>query len=365
MARRDKAGRPRSRPSSIALALIALALILPAGASAAVPRSFFGVSAVLPSDNDMQRMGDGGLGAYRLPINWRSVQRTRKGDYRWGAPDADFLRAVRNGIIVTPFLYGTPRFISKSSSKVVPPTGSAEDLKLWSDFAAAATRRYGPGGDFWLSNPYAPMIPVRKWIIWNEQNARPFWYPRADPEDYAKLVKVSDEAISSVDPDARISLGGIYGYPHDPRSMSAVHFLKAFYRVPGIRRHFEIVDLHPYGSGIGTVRKQIKQARGVMRRSDDRDAAVLIGEIGWATHGPKRSASVVGTKGQDNRIKKGMKLLLQRRDRWNINAAYVYVWRDFSTANPCQWCPGAGLIQEDGDPKPSWLTLKDIIRRNT
>jgi hypothetical protein len=365
MARPDRAGRPRTRLCGLVLALAALALALPAGASAKVPASFFGVSAVLPSDNDFLRMGAGDLGAYRLPINWRSVQRTRKGDYRWGAPDSDFIRAMRNGIVVTPFVYGTPRFISRSPSKVVPPTGSAEDLQLWSDFVAAATRRYGPGGNFWDQYPYTPMIPVRKWIIWNEQNARPFWFPRADPQDYAKLVKASDDAIESVDPDARIALGGMYGYPHDPRSMSAVHFLRDFYRVPGIRSHFEIVNLHPYGSGVGTVRKQIKQARGVMRHADDSNAAILIGEIGWATHGPERSPSVVGTRGQNNRIKKGMKLLIRNQDKWNINAAYVYVWRDFSTANPCQWCPGAGLIQEDGDPKPSWQTLKDIIHRNT
>ena len=342
--------------------MIALAVLLPASASASVPSSFFGVSAVLPTEHDFERMGNGGIGAYRLGIDWRNVQHTRKGGFNWGSPDADVKHSVQNGMVPAPFLYGTPRFVSKSKTKIIPPTGSFEDLKLWGAFVAAATRRYGPGGDFWDENPYLPNMPVRQWIIWNEQNARAFWFPRTDPKDYAKLVKVSEDAISSVDDTAKISLGGMFGYPHDGRSMKATRFLKAFYRVPGIERRFDTVNLHPYGAGVGTVRKQIKQARGAIRKAGDRDAKILIGELGWASGGPKKSPSVVGVKGQRNRIRQGMKMLIANRKKWKIAGAYVYVWRDFSLVTPCLWCPEAGLLTEDGESKPSWIALKQIIR---
>jgi hypothetical protein len=341
-----------------------LSLGLPAGATAGVPRDFFGMSALLPTDNDFERMDNGGLETYRIGIDWRSVQHTRKGGFNWTGPDSDFKQAIDAGLQPAPFLYGSPRFISKSVTTIIPPT-SAEDLDLWGKFVAAATARYGLGGDYFTDNPYAPELPVRQWIIWNEQNARAFWFPHADPEDYAKLVKVSDKAISSVDDTARVSLGGMFGYPHDnDRSMSATGFLKAFYKVRGIENHFDTVDLHPYGAGIATVRKQIKQARDVMRKAGDGDASILIGELGWASGGPKDIPSVVGVTGQRNRIRDGLKLLIDKRKSWNISAVYVYVWRDFSVKTPCLWCPKAGMLTEDGDPKPAWVALKKTIRDN-
>ncbi len=148
--------------------------------------------------------------------------------------------------------------------------------------------------------------------------------------------------------------------------MSAVRFLKAFYRYPGIEQHFEIVNVHPYGSGVGTVRKQIKQALRVMRRAGDGDAKLLVGEIGWATDGPKRSPSVVGTKGQKNRLRKGLNLLLEpsrSSGTSTLPTSTSGATSRYPTA--CGWCPEAGLIKEDGDAKPSWKTVKDIIDRAT
>ncbi len=342
---------------------VLVSVALPAPASANVPPSFFGMSALLPTDHDLERMSQGGVGSYRLGIDWRSVQHTRKGGFNWAGVDHDFRQAIDAGLQPAPFLYGSPRFISKSPSKIIPPT-SAEDLDLWSKFVAAATQRYGLAGDFFVDNPYTPLLPVRQWIIWNEQNARPFWFPRADPRAYAKLVKISDRAISSVDDSARVSLGGMFGYPHDHRSMHVKDFLRAFYRVRGIEKHFNTVDLHPYGAGVGAVRKQVKQARGAMRKAGDRKASIIIGELGWASGGPEKSPSVVGTRGQRNRIRDGVKLLIKNRDKWNIGAVYVYVWRDFSQTTPCLWCPKAGMVTEDGDPKPAWVALKRIIRDN-
>jgi hypothetical protein len=340
-----------------------VSLGLPVAATASVPSDFFGMSALLPNDHDFERMSSGGVQAYRIGIDWRSVQHTRQGGFNWAGPDADFKQAIDAGMQPAPFLYGSPRFISKSPSTIIPPT-SAEDLDLWSKFVAAATARYGLGGDYFADNPYAPELPVRQWIIWNEQNARAVWYPRADPEAYAKLVKVSDEAISSVDDTATVSLGGMFGYPHDDRSMKVVDFLKSLYKVRGIENHFDTVDLHPYGAGVGTVRRQIEQARGVMRKAGDADASILIGELGWASGGPKDIPSVVGVAGQRNRIRDGLNLLIDKRKSWNISAVYIYVWRDFSVTTPCLWCPQAGMVTEDGDPKPAWIALKKTIRDN-
>lgn len=357
---------PRRHPLgavTLATLVVALALLVPAGAQAGVPRTFFGITAVVPSQQDFQRMGKVGLGAFRFGLNWRGVQPTRHGGFHWGEADGNVRSAAENGLQPTPLAFGTPRYVSKSG-KIVPPTDSKEDRKLWQRFLAAAARRYGPGGQFWAENPTVPARPVRQWIIWNEENALPYWSPRPNAREFASLVKISDDAISSVDPAAKIVLGGMYGYPRDSRSIPAKKFLQQLYRVPGIERHFDAVSLHPYGSGVSTVRKQIEQARSAMRRAGDGNADIVIGELGWASKGPKRSPEVVGAKGQANRIRDAMKMLIANRGRWNIASAYVYLWRDFTYETSCLWCPHAGLVDKRGREKPALRALKRVIRAN-
>lgn len=359
---RQQAPRRRTLPLCAAILAI-LAIAVPAAASAAVPPQFFGVSAVLPTEEDFERMGEAGLGTYRFDVSWRGVQRTRNGGYEWGAVDYQVQQAALAGMQPAPFLYGTPRFISKNADAFVPPTGSKQDRRGWQSFVAAAVRRYGPDGEFWQQNPYVPVRAVRSWIIWNEQNAKAFWKPKPDPRDYATLIEISDAAISSVDPDASIVLGGMFGYPKKP-NIRAVEFLERFYAVAGIERHFDAIGVHPYGAGVATVKTQIKQARAAVKKAGDPDVGIVVGEIGWASTGPKRSDPVVGAKGQATRLRKGLALLAKKRRAWNLLGAYVYVWRDFKVPSTCLWCPGAGLLEFNGDPKPALKSLKGAIRSN-
>ena len=347
----------------LAVVLLGLALIATTPAEARVPRNFFGTMAVFPGNKDFHRMGKVGLGAYRFGISWRGVQPTRRSEFHWGAVDESVRSAAMNGLQPTPTLIGTPRFISKSG-KVVAPT-EPEELSLWHRFLVNAARRYGPGGQFWLDNPTVPAFPVRRWIIWNEQNAVPFWAPKPSVRDYAKLVEVSDRAISAIDPTAKLILGGMYGYPRAARSLSAQRFLRRLYRVRGIERHFEAVSLHPYGSGVGAVRTQIKEARAVLRRVGDRRAGILLGEMGWASDGPSGSPEVVGAKGQARRLRAAMKLLAAKRRRWNLLGAFIYLWRDFDVETACLWCPHAGLVTKRGREKPALRAVKQVIRANT
>lgn len=345
--------------------VLALALALPASAAAKVGNSFFGAAAVDPTDQDFDGMAATGFGVYRFELSWRVIQQTRNSGYDWGYVDARMAQTARVGMRPSLVVYGTPRFVRKSPNGFFPPTDSKQNLNEWRDFLTAAVRRYGPGGSFWKENPALPEAPAHQWIVWNEQNARAFWRPRPDPRDYAKLVTASDQAISKVDRKAEIVLGGMFGYPHDHRSKSAVSFLRDLYRVNGIERHFDAIDIHPYGSGVGTVRKQITQARAVARRAGDRGVDTVVGEIGWASSGPKRSDEVVGAKGQAKRLEQGLKLLVNKRRQWNITAAYVYVWRDFTLPTSCQWCPGAGLLKVDGSEKPALQAVRKVIKAST
>jgi hypothetical protein len=349
---------PRRTHIFIALALVAL-LIPAAAASAKVPKSFFGISAVNPTDHDHKKMAKAGFGVSRFELSWRVIQKTRKGDFAWGYVDTRVRQAAENGMSSAMVVYGTPRFVHKTPG-FYPPTESAEDRKSWQKFLKAAVRRYGPDGVFWNAYPQLDAKPVHQWIIWNEENAKNFWQPKPDPKDYATLVEISDEAISKVDPNATITLGGMYCCPND--SVSATTFLRKLYKVKGIESHFDAIGVHPYGSGLGTVRNQIEDIRKAARKAGDAKVDILVGELGWASSGPSRSPSVVGAQGQAKRLSKGLKMLAQKRDAWNIIGAYVYVWRDFdSSLTSCLWCPGAGLVDEDGNAKPALKAVRQAI----
>lgn len=354
---------PRPRSLLLGLLLTIVALALPAAATAKVPDDFFGVSATLPTDGDYSRMGKVGFGAYRFDINWAGVQKTRRGPFDWSGPDATVRHAAMAGMRPTPILIGTPRFVKRNADGLYPPTNSTANMESWKAFVAAATERYGPGGVYWAENPDVLNLPVRRWLIWNEQNAVAFWKPKPSPRDYATLVQISDQAISEVDSSAEIALGGMFGYPRNDDSFSAVSFLRRFYQAPGIETHFETIGVHPYGAGVGTVRTQVKEARSAAHAAGDRSAGILVGEIGWASTGPKEAEEVVGAKGQASRLRQGLKMLVRKRKAWDIDGAIVYVWRDFLPEfTPCPWCPTAGLVEMDGSGKPALNAVRRVIR---
>lgn len=359
----------RNRGRLIAAALVAFTLLAAAVAARAdaakVPEDFFGVFAENPSREDFRGMGDAGFGVVRVPVNWAAVQSKRNGGFDWSQPDHGVGNAATQGLRPTLVVFGTPKFVHKSTARGLHGPESKADLKAWRKFSEALARRYGRGGEYFGAHPEIDDLPVRTWIAWNEENSKSNWLPKPDPRAYAKLVKAFDRGISKVDPKARIVLGGMYGYPRDPKSMQATGFLRRFYKARGIDKHFDAINSHPYGSGVGDVKRQISELRAVARRAGDRGVGLLVGELGWASKGPSRSELVVGRKGQAKRLRNGLDLLARKRNRWNLLGAYVYSWRDFPEGQlACNWCPWSGLVTKRSKPKPALKAVERTIRKH-
>lgn len=354
-----------SRISSVLAALLVLAAIAVPAASASVPSDFFGIEAVSPTNDDFKGMDKAGFGTYRAPVNWGSVQSSRNGDYDWAQPDSEVYYAAKNGIRPTLMIYGTPRFVHKGSDSGLYGPTSKQDLNEWQKFTKAVAERYGTHGYYFDATPGVEDLPVKTWIVWNEQNAKTNWLPKANPREYAKAVEAADKGISKVDPEAKIVLGGMYGYPKDAASMKAATFLAKFYKEHGIAKHFDAVNSHPYGPDVNSVKAQVSDLRDVMRKAGDSGAGLLVGEMGWASSGPSKSEAVVGKQGQAQRLSDALKMLVKKRNSWNIEGAFVYAWRDFdgpSAGYTCLWCPGAGLVKQNGKPKPALNAVKKVIR---
>jgi hypothetical protein len=352
------------RRLALGFAAASCLLVLPAPAGAKVPSGFFGIFAEGPTAREFKDMGKAGFGSYRVPVNWKAIQKTRKGDYAFGQADYGVLNATRNHMRPVLVVFGTPRFVHKPTTKGLYGPTSKGDLNQWKQFTRALAERYGPGGSFFAAHPGVDRLPVRTWIMWNEQNSKNNWLPKADPRAYGKLVKKGEEGITKVDSGAEIVLGGMYGHPRDAKSMKAKKYLSRLYRVKGIATRFDAINSHPYGSGVGDVRRQIGELRSVAKRNRDGGVGLYVGEMGWASRGPTKSESVVGRKGQAKRLRGGLELLAGKRRKWNVGGAFVYTWKDFPAGQiACNWCPGAGLLTKGGKPKPALRAVKKVIRR--
>jgi hypothetical protein len=352
----------RMRQAAIATAFAVLAIASVTGVAllsspsvaSAAPRSFFGIvpQAIL-SEEDVSYMRAGRIGTIRLAIGWESVQPTRNGGFNWEGPDREIATAARQGLEVLPFLSGVPRWLSGKSTRL--PIDGAGARRGWSAFVKAAVQRYGPGGEFWTEHSPGVSVdgvvipeplPIRTWQIWNEVNFFYFVYP-VSVSRYARLLKLTYPAIKSADPRARVVLSGLFGEPDErgKRGMSAADFLAGLYRVPGIKRFFDGVALHPYAFHVEDLEAMTEDIREVVLDNHDPGAALYITEMGWGSQNdPNVVAFEQGIRGQARELRGAYRYLLGNRHRLNLKAVYWFTWKD--SRFYCNFCDSVGFFRE-------------------
>jgi hypothetical protein len=355
---------------AVAVALLgALLAAPPAGAKSGVERTApFGVVAQqAPSDADFEAMAEGGVGTYRWLVSWPALQADADGSPDWAATDRVVANLAEADIEPIPLIYGSPCFVVDCQSLPVnearahPPLSSPQARLAWAVFVGALVDRYGPEGSFWSHNQSIPHRPIRVWQIWNEQNAPVYYRPVPSPEGYAELLGIASEAIRSRDPDAEILLGGMFGNPQTHDAMRAPEFLDRLYAVPGARESFDGVAVHPYAPDIAGVERQIIDVRRVLAENGASETPIWITEIGWGTSPTGEGRLVDTVDGQAKRLVESFSLLRDNRERWNIAGTLWFSWRDTGSAQVvCQWCHTSGLIDAEGNPRPSWAAFAEL-----
>jgi hypothetical protein len=349
---------------------ISLALcIWPAAspAQSSPPSTFFGVSPQSPlTSADYQRMASGRIGTVRVFVDWASIDRGSGGSYDWSSLDQTVSEAAAHGVSVVPFVFGTPEWVARQldfrncrppACSVFAPVGQAA-LAEWQRFLTAAVARYGPEGDFFAANPYQPYQPITVWQLWNEQNSATFFKPKPDIDSYATLVKTGAEAVHSVDPAARILLGGMFGNPGGVKQpkLFAWNYLRKLYRVPGIGNQFDGIAVHPYAARMAKVIEQVKLMYKATVQAHDR-TEMWITEIGWSS-GTGNNPLERGKRGQADRLQDAFGWFLSHRTRYRIQNVTWFAWRDLAGKPICQWCGNAGLFTASTlKPKPAWNAL--------
>jgi polysaccharide biosynthesis protein PslG len=355
-----------------ALAVAAVSIVAMPTAAQAVPANFWGVDPqVAPNLEQLQRLKTGGVDSVRIPIIWATVQPEQGGPFNWAPVDAVIGDAAQAGVEVLPFLYGAPSWAVQPA--VVPgshggykaprtlPVRTASQRAAWSAFAQQAVARYGPGGSFWTQHPKLSPRPIGTWQIWNEENFK-YFVVRPDPAEYGKLVSISSTALRSVDPSARIVLGGMFARPKEapwklkpPQAYFATDFLDKMYRsTPGLKSKFSGVALHPYTSTYTKLTPEIEAFRAVLRKNHDGAKGLWITEIGWSSEppDPAHDAFAKGPVGQASQLKGAFGLFQRNQAKWRLQQIYWYSVDD--AKGVCNFCGGSGLFASGFVPKKSW-----------
>lgn len=327
-------------------ATLVFALAAAANASAAAPRSFYGlIPANDPGSSEIARMGAGNVGTLRINFVWGAVQPTEGAAYDWSHYDAIIGDAAQQGIRVLPTVYSSPDWAAQKSS--YPPDKAHMDA--FRAFVTAAAARYGANGTFWSEHPAIPRLPVIWWQLWNEVNSPSFWYPKPSAKQYVGLLRLFHDGVKSADPSAKVVLAGLFRTPQIKNGIDLDRFLPAIYR-----RHakplFDAAAIHPYATTPADALEAVKETRKIMARFKDRRASLWVTEIGWATGGTPTPLTVSPQR-QAAYLRKSFRLLAANRKRLHIPGVVWYSWRD--VPGPI-WFFHTGLFTQDLDPKPSW-----------
>jgi hypothetical protein len=367
-------GDSRKRPLGWARAWLAALAVLVLGLAAApsamaLPADFWGVSPQNPPTvEQFQRLKAGGVDSVRIPIAWSAVQPFGSAEANFSASDILVAGAAAAGINVLPFVYEAPAWAvprvrvpgSQSRAPKTVPVKTAAQRTAWANFLKLVVARYGPGGSFWVANPTLPASPIRTWQIWNEENFK-YFVVRPNPADYGKLVNISYTAIKSVDPGAKLILGGMFARPGEaklkvkpPQAYYASDFLDQLYSTtPGIQKKFSGIALHPYTASYQQLTPDIEEFLSVLKTNHDAGKKLWITEIGWSSE-PKSAGDsfAKGPKGQVTQLNGAFKLFKAKAAKWKLQRIYWFSVDD--QPGICNFCGGSGLFAKGFLPKKSW-----------
>jgi hypothetical protein len=195
--------------------------------------------------------------------------------YDWRFDDNIAASLSAHGLKWLPIVDYTASWAASVASQEHSPPRSDADFAA---FAAALTARYRAGGAFWRGHPELAAQPVDTFEIWNEPDVAPFWVPDPDAARYAELYATARAAVTRVDPNARVIIGGLGHLGSFLPAMLVAH--------PALLGHIDGVGMHPYASTPTKVLSAVATARAVMRRLGLGGVPLYVTEVGWSTSPP-------------------------------------------------------------------------------
>ncbi len=365
--------RPRMLvPAVVVVAGVAVALALALTSSGTTPatrrdtaRGFVGVMVdgpVLTGNVDLGRQLDsmvaGGVESLRVAVNWSLAQpyqtmaqvpagQRSQFQLAGGVPtsfsalDRIVGLAAARGLSLLPVVQYAPAW---DALKPGNPASAPRSTAPYAEFLIALVRRYGPHGTFWSTHRSLPVVPIRMWQIWNEPDFLRYWSQRPFAPSYVRLLRAAHAALQSADPGGKVVLGGLPDF--------SWQYLAQIYAVPGARRQFDVVAIHPYTAQPVNVIKILRLVRAVMDRSGDAGKPILATEISWpSSQGKVPDQFGIGTNErlQAERLNAEMPLLAANRAKLGLMGFYWYTWMGDESPPPNAYAfDYAGLLKYVG-----------------
>jgi hypothetical protein len=236
----------------------------------------------------------------------------------FGSLDRLVAAAAAHRLSVLPVVEYTPSWNAlHPGNPASPPRSEAAYAAL----LTALVKRYGPQGSFWSAHRALARDPIRMWQIWNEPHFTSYWSDQPFAPSYVRLLAAAHAALKAADPGAKVVLAGLADF--------SWRYLADIYRVPGARRLFDIVAVHPYTAQPQGVITILRRVRAVMDRYGDSTKPLLATEITWPSSEGKAPPQfgVSTTEGQQAlRLAQVMPMLAANRSKLGLMGFYWYTW---------------------------------------
>jgi hypothetical protein len=349
-----------------ATVLFATGSATPAGAKVNIPEerrgNFFGVVSQAPFHDPaiINRVRRGGVESMRFIVPWSRVEAVRD-KYNWDFLDRRVDSVQDSGVVPVPMVFGFPSWMLDTYAPLKRPEFAEE----FQEFLRDLVGRYGPNG---LADYYSDSyVPLRSWQIWNEVNLPEHLnMDQPEPGDYVDVLRLSAEAIRSVDPGASLIAAGL---APGRRSITAPDFIEGVfeeYRRRGLPPDFNEVGVHPYGSTVAVAKHRVLKFRQVMNGTRaGRRTPILIGELGWASEGGPDEFLGGSPKSQARKLRKSFRTFHRMRHRVGLSGLMWFALDDAAPGTGCSFCPHSGLFEQDFTPKPSWKVFKKVVAKRT
>lgn len=195
--------------------------------------------------------------------------------YDWAFDDSIAAGLAAAGLRWLPIIdYSAPWAESVPGREHSPPTSPAD----YAAYAAAVAGRYGPRGRFWSAHPGLQPQPADTYEVWNEPDNGSFWSPRPDAARYAELYLRARAAIHTVQPGARVLVGGL--------THPAIFLPALVSAAPALRGQLDGVAIHPYAGTPDAVVGRVADSRQTLERLGMGALPLYVTEFGWTTSPP-------------------------------------------------------------------------------
>ncbi len=225
---------------------------------------------------ELRAWEDLGVGLVRRDLTWSRVEPER-GDFDFSLPDG-LMEAVdeAGADLLGLLLYGNPWASNDTDDEMCPP----DDPTDFGAYAAELAARYAGR--------------IGRYEIWNEENVGiRFWKPMEDAQAYAELLQVTASMIREVDPEAQVSLGGLFHPDLLVNTPGPEFLLQVAESLPDLAGVVDAVAFHPYrypftapeyqDDSQASLLSDICEMQDLLTDIGAPDLPLWITELGWHT----------------------------------------------------------------------------------